>query len=102
MAKTNLPALKSQLSKLANFLESEGLVREAYNLDIYLNTLDSQKIPNIDLIRGVCSSVLSLIKNLDDNIAKVYEFDKDGYKKVTGKFNKIYKTLKPLLKSMCS
>lgn len=89
-------SLKDRVEELASFYEEEGLVREAYHLDVMLNTLD-QKSKGIkatlqgvkDLscyIKELLSTVKKVIGNVEDNIEKLYLSSEDEKDKMMGKF----------------
>ena len=83
---------KSQIELLANFLESEGFVREAYNIDTFLNAIDRDG--NVDIAFG---GVAAALVNVLENVKKVYENDKGGYDRVNTKFRRIFRKIKPLM-----
>lgn len=87
-----VPKVKSQIEMLANFLESEGFVREAYNVDTFLNALD--KNDNVDIVFG---GVAQALVNVLENVKKVYEADQAGYNVVNTKFRNIFRKIKPLM-----
>lgn len=88
------------LEVIADFLENEGFVRESYNIDVILNTLDldskggSKSESKLPKVYDMVSSVLI---NIVENIQKVNESNPEELHKVNTKFSKMLKEVKPLV-----
>ena len=111
--------LVKQIEVLANFLENEGLVREAYNLDMCLNSIDTgskdasntpglQQVPNFQgkpLLQGqlqqIFNQVLATLNNVVVNMRKVHEYDPKKLESINLKFKELFaRQIRPLLSAI--
>ena len=89
--------IRTTVETLANFYEGEGLVREAYNLDVMLNTfedrahktaLDSQ--PDTKTLEGYIDDLMIMLKavviNVENNIDKLGKASIEDQKKIKFRF----------------
>ena len=91
----SIDKLKSKIEKLATFYESEGLVREAYHIDVMLNTFD-QKVaaagaePDRKTLDGYVEELVTwfkkVMKNVESNIEKLNRYSDEEKEKLKSLF----------------
>jgi hypothetical protein len=93
----SMDKIRNTVEMLASFYEDEGLVREAYNLDVMLNTFEDRahktalaQQPEVKTLEGYIKELMRMLKvvviNVENNVDKLGRNSEEDHKKIESRF----------------